>query len=94
MDARFLQVHATPRADHDAVEVTPDGVVRVKVRAAPSHGAANDAVIRALAEALGLRKRCVRIRSGLKSRTKTVELDGLEAREAIQILRARRSPGP
>jgi uncharacterized protein YggU (UPF0235/DUF167 family) len=90
VSTRFLQVRATPRADRDAVEVTPDGIVSVKVRAAPTRGAANEAVARALAEALGLRKSCVRIRSGLSSRTKTVELDGLDAQEATRMLGARR----
>jgi uncharacterized protein YggU (UPF0235/DUF167 family) len=52
-----------------------DGVARVWVRAPAIEGRANDAIVRVLAKALGLRPRQVQIASGITSRQKVVELD-------------------
>ena len=55
---------------------------KVRVRAAPEHGAANDAVVELLAETLSLPRRDVRLVSGHAARVKIVELDGLAPAEA------------
>jgi uncharacterized protein len=55
---------------------------KVRVRAAPERGAANDAVVDLLAESLSLPRRDVRLVSGHAARVKIVELDGLAPAEA------------
>jgi uncharacterized protein (TIGR00251 family) len=55
---------------------------KIHVRAAPEHGAANDAVVDLLAESLSLPRRDVRLVSGHAARVKIVELDGLAPAEA------------
>jgi uncharacterized protein len=55
---------------------------KVRVRAAPERGAANDAVVELLAESLALPRRDVRLVSGHTARVKIVELDGLAPAEA------------
>ncbi len=68
--------HVRPRAGKDSVGGTHDGALQIRVRAAPSGGAANAAVCQALARALGLRPRAVGLISGEKSRRKWVEVKG------------------
>jgi uncharacterized protein YggU (UPF0235/DUF167 family) len=80
-----VRVRATPRGGRDAVEgcePLSDGraVLRIRVRAAPEDGAANDAVRRALAEALGAHAYAVTLAAGATSRVKTLRVEGDPAR--------------
>jgi uncharacterized protein len=52
--------------------------LKVRVRAPAEAGRANAAVVRVVAEALGLPSEAVRIASGTSSPRKTLELDGLD----------------
>lgn len=56
-----------------------DGVLRARVGAAAVEGAANNALIRLLADELGVAKRDVRIVAGAGSRQKLVVVDGVDA---------------
>ena len=69
-------MRVTPRGGRDAlngVETLADGsaVLKLRVRAAPEDGAANEAVRRLLARTLGLPASAVSLRSGATSRIKT-----------------------
>jgi len=72
-------VRVQPRASRAGVEGVHGDALKVRVHAAPVDGAANDAVIAALADALGVAKRDVRIVSGETSRSKVVEVRGVSA---------------
>lgn len=79
--AVVIAVRVVPRAARDGIDGlvdTGDGrrALAVRVRAAPSDGAAHDAVIRTLAEALRLPKRRVTLASGASARLKRLRLDG------------------
>lgn len=56
---------------------------KLAVAAPPVDGAANEAVVAAVADAFGLRSRQVRLVGGASSRTKRLELDGVDD-EAIR----------
>lgn len=56
---------------------------KLAVAAPPVDGAANEAVIAAIADALGVRARQVRLVGGAASRTKRFEVEGLEDGEII-----------
>ena len=57
MSVRFA-VRLTPRGGRDAIDgVGDDGVLRVRVAAPPVEGAANEALCRLLAQALGVARR-------------------------------------
>jgi hypothetical protein len=73
-DVRFA-VRLTPRSAVERVEDVVDGVLKVRVMAPAVDGAANTALIRVLAEELGIARRDVRIVAGATSRQKLVVID-------------------
>jgi uncharacterized protein (TIGR00251 family) len=80
-DAIILTVRLTPRGGRDSIdgiEEMADGrsVLKVRVRAAPSDGAANDALVRLLAKSLGIPLRQVTLVAGATARIKRIEIAG------------------
>ena len=73
-DVRFA-VRLTPRAAVDRVDGVIDGVLRARVGAPAVEGAANNALIRLIAEELGVPRSDVRIVAGATSRQKLVVVD-------------------
>ncbi|HUF27909.1 MAG TPA: DUF167 domain-containing protein [Gemmatimonadaceae bacterium] len=78
-------VRVQPRSSRTAIEGTHGDALRVRLTAPPVDGAANEALVRLLAESLGVPRHAVRIVTGSTSRTKTVEVDGVTA-DAVQRL--------
>lgn len=77
-----LPVRLTPGAGADRIDgwdVDVEGrpVLKVRVRARPIEGEANEALIRLLAKALCVPKSAVAIQRGGQSRTKILEVAGL-----------------
>ncbi len=77
-----LAVKLTPGASADRIDgwdVDAEGrpVLKVRVRARPVEGEANNALIRVLAKALGVSRSKVSIQRGGQSRTKMIEVVGL-----------------
>ena len=64
--------------------------LRVRVQESPVDGQANRALIKLLADRLGVPISAVRIVSGLKSRNKVVELAGFDRDSAMQRVDWRR----
>ncbi len=81
----ILRVHVTPGAKQDEIAGWRAGSLRVKVRARPEKGRANEAVLRLLARGLGVAPANLTIVRGATSRDKLVEVEGLGEEE----LRAR-----
>jgi uncharacterized protein len=67
-----------PRAPRTRVDGTRGGAILIRLAAPPVDGAANDALIAFLADALDLPRRSIRIISGDKSRDKRVHIEGLD----------------
>ena len=63
-----------------------DGVIAVRVTAAPADGKANAAVIKAVAAALGTRPSGLSLVSGHTGRDKRVQVDSLTATELAVAL--------
>lgn len=80
-NVRFA-VRLTPRSAVERVDEVADGVLKVRVMAPAVEGAANAALVRVLADELGIARRDVRIVAGASSRQKLVVIDGVEP-EAI-----------
>ncbi|SFJ05620.1 hypothetical protein SAMN05216304_104280 [Bosea sp. OK403] len=80
-DGLILSVRLTPRGGRDGldgVEPMADGreVLKIRVRAAPSDGEANAALVAFLAKLMGLPRSRVRLVAGASARLKTVLLEG------------------
>jgi uncharacterized protein (TIGR00251 family) len=73
---KLLTVKVKPGARTSALAEQPDGSWLAQVAAPPVDGAANEALIRLVAEHFGVRRAQVRIKSGASSRTKRIEVDG------------------
>jgi uncharacterized protein (TIGR00251 family) len=76
-----LAVRLTPKGGRDAidgVEQRDDGqcVLKVRVRAAPTEGEANDALVKLIAKTLGVPPRDVSLIAGAISRIKRVAIAG------------------
>jgi uncharacterized protein (TIGR00251 family) len=81
-------VHVQPRASRDEVVGMHGAALKVRLRAPPVDGAANDALVALLAERLGVPRRAVRIVAGGTSRAKMVEIDGT-TEAAVRALASR-----
>ena len=66
----FLRVHVQPRASRSEVAGLHGDALKVRLHAPPVDGAANEELIRFLADALGLRRDAVTLVSGATSRAK------------------------
>jgi uncharacterized protein YggU (UPF0235/DUF167 family) len=63
-----------PNAKSTTAQGTHDGVLKLRLAAAPIDGRANEALCNWVAEQLDLPKRAVRVRRGASSRLKQVEI--------------------
>jgi len=72
---KLLQVRVKPNARAEVLERQPDGSWLAQVKAPPTEGAANDALLRLVAAHFGVRRAQVRIKSGASSRVKRIEIE-------------------
>jgi hypothetical protein len=76
-----LTVKVHPRARRSAVTGRLGEAWKLDLAAPPAQGKANDACVRFLAELVGVPRARVRIVTGLTSRTKVVEIEGVTEEE-------------
>jgi uncharacterized protein (TIGR00251 family) len=81
-----LTLRVSPGATRPGVVGRHGAGWKVRVAAAPEDGKANAAVVRLLAETVGVPARDVSILAGHASRDKTVELAGIDERETERRL--------
>lgn len=81
-----ISVRVIPRSSKN--EITWEGAaLKARVTAPPVDGAANEALLKLLAERLGVPKRTLQIVQGASGRQKILEIEGLIAADVIQRLR-------
>jgi len=80
-----VALKVVPGSTREGVAGWLGDALKVRVRAPAEAGRANAAVVRVVAEALGLPADAVRIASGTSSPRKTLEIDDLD----LETLRAR-----
>lgn len=81
-----LTIHVQPRASASAVAGRHGDAVKIRLAAPPVDGAANEALVAFLAETLGRPRSAVHLRAGATSRRKTVEVTGIDPKEAARRL--------
>jgi len=91
-DGLLVAVRLTPRGGRDAIDgvtALSDGrrVLQARVRAAPSEGEANAALVGLLAKTLGVRARDIRIVAGATARLKRIRIEGDSAALAARLER-------
>ena len=81
-----VKVRVQPNASRNEVVGFMRDELRVRVRAAPEGGRANQAVVELLADKLGIVTARVIIIRGHRSRQKVINIEGLEAEEVTRRL--------
>lgn len=71
-------VRVQPRASRSEMCGTHGGALKVRLQAPPVDGAANESLVELVAEMLGVPRRHVRIVAGATSRSKVVEVEGVD----------------
>ncbi len=81
-----FEIRVRPGAKRTAVGGRVGAALAVAVTAPAVEGKATEAALRALAAALDVRRSAVRLITGATSRTKVVEVDGVDAATVERLL--------
>lgn len=81
-----FQVRVVPRSSRSEMAGIQGDSLKVRLKAPPVEGRANEECIRFLAGLLGVKKDRVRILSGLKSKTKTIAVSGLQKKDLETVM--------
>lgn len=81
-----IRLHVQPRGKRSEVSGIHNGALKVKVTAPPVDDAANRAIVEFFSDQLGISKSALRIISGLKSRDKTLQVNGLSLQSFLDRL--------
>ncbi|MGO9377680.1 MAG: DUF167 domain-containing protein [Dissulfurispiraceae bacterium] len=76
-DGIIIEVKVDPRSSRNEIVGVVDKTIRIKLTPPPVGGAANELLIRFLAEKFGIRKSDVTIMKGELSRHKLIKLKGV-----------------
>ena len=85
-EAAALSVRIQPRASKNEITKMENGGLKIRLIAPPVDGAANDALVRFLAEMLSVPRSRIEIVSGKTSRDKIVRISGVSKADAERLL--------
>ncbi len=86
MDRALITIHLHPGARRSEVIGWTEGALRISVQAPASEGRANEALVRLLADVLGIAKSRVSILRGATRRVKLMLIEGLTLEEVLRKL--------
>lgn len=69
------RVKVKPNSKHQSIKEEIDGSITIHLKSPPVDGKTNEELIKILAERFGVSKSNIRIKSGLSSRQKLIEID-------------------
>ena len=81
-----INIRVQPRASRDEVGGLHGDALKVRVTAPAIDGAANAAVVELLAATFGVSRRAVTLVAGANSRSKVVELEGVDESLVSQVM--------
>jgi uncharacterized protein (TIGR00251 family) len=82
----LLRVKVTPKARSNSIVGWEEDRLKVRLRANPEKGEANEMLIEFLAELLGVRRSAIHLIRGHTSRLKDLEIDGMDLVKIKEIL--------
>lgn len=85
-DGVLLSIRVLPGSRKEGILGVHGNRLKVAVHAAPEKGKANDAVIRVLADSLGLRRNQITLHQGVVTQHKVVLLEGISLQQAPALL--------
>ncbi len=85
-----LSIRIQPRASKNEILRMEGGMLKVRLTAPPVDGAANEALVKFLADTLSIAKSQVEIVSGHTSRQKIVRVNGISPADADKVLNGER----
>ena len=88
----LLRLRIQPRASREGIDGLHGGRLRIRISSPPVDGAANDRLVRVLAEALGVPRAAIKLARGAKSREKDIVVQGVAARAAELVARLTAAP--
>jgi len=86
-DGIIFQVKVVPAGSKTSIEGIYGDMLKVKLSAAPEKGKANEALIEFLAEKLGVKRKFVKIVSGLTSKVKQVAVEQMTQQDFLDKLK-------
>ena len=81
-----LRLHVQPRASRSELGGRHGNAIKVRLTAPPVDGAANEELVRFLAERLGVLRSAISIAAGDTSRRKRVIIEGVDTAHAMRLL--------
>jgi uncharacterized protein (TIGR00251 family) len=84
-----FEVRVIPRSSKSEIVGELDGALKIKLKAPPVDGAANDELVRLIAKELDMPRSSIEIVSGHSSKKKRVCVNGVSARQILAILNAK-----
>ena len=90
---KAVRFHVVPRASKTEVAGRHGDAIKIRIKAPPVDGAANDELIRFLAKHFDVPRSAVQLLSGASSRDKRVAIADMPAEEVLASLLAR-TPSP
>jgi uncharacterized protein len=77
----IFKIRVQPRSSKQELAGIQDDALKLRIKAPPVDGKANEECIRFLSELFGIKKSRISIISGLTSRGKTVSIEGLKKKD-------------
>jgi len=88
-DSVTFDVRVIPRSSKSEVVGELDGALKVKLKAPPVDGAANDELIKLLSKEFGVSRSGLEIVSGFKSKSKRIRVNRLTKQQILAVLKAK-----
>lgn len=85
--AAMLSVRIQPRASKNEIIAMEDGGLKIRLTAPPVDGAANEALVRFLADTFSVTRSQVEIVSGHTAKNKIVRIGGITREDAERVLK-------
>lgn len=86
MTSVSLQIHVLPRAGRTEIVGWHGDAVKIKLKAPPVDGAANQELVKFLAKTIRVPQSSIHITSGITSRRKRIEVEGVGHGELLAAL--------